>query len=177
MIGYIAGLWCDPEAGLGAVVLQNGPGHGPNMLSRRIIRVVAAARAGRHPGAGLAADVTIPDPGSGADEAPSAEASPGSAVPAPALSALAGTYRSHDPWTPTFRVVLRGDVPWLCFWAAPDGFEDEQPLRPFGQGGFRVGDDPLGPERLRFDTVINGRATRAWLSGWDYYRTGDPGDR
>jgi hypothetical protein len=30
--------------------------------------------------------------------------------------------------------------------------------------------DRLGPERLRFDLVIDGRARRAWLSGWDYYR-------
>ena len=69
---------------------------------------------------------------------------------------------------------MRGDVPWLCFWSAPDGFDDEQPLVPIdGEWNHRVGDDPLGPERLSFDTVIDGHTVRAWLSGWDYYRTGD----
>jgi hypothetical protein len=33
-----------------------------------------------------------------------------------------------------------------------------------------VSDDPGNPETLRFDTVIDGRALRAWLSGWPYYR-------
>jgi hypothetical protein len=52
----------------------------------------------------------------------------------------------------------------------PDGFDDEQPLVPMARGWFRVGSDRLGPERLRFDTTVEGRARRAWLSGWDYYR-------
>ncbi|MEO5885785.1 MAG: serine hydrolase, partial [Candidatus Limnocylindrales bacterium] len=83
---------------------------------------------------------------------------------------VTGTYRSHDPWTPLFRVEARGADLWLTFPAAPDGFDDEQPLVPMARGWFRVGADRLGPERLRFDTVIDGRARRAWLSGWDYYR-------
>ena len=96
------------------------------------------------------------------------------AEPSPATLAIEGHYRSHDPWTTNFRIVIRGDVPWLCFPAAPDGFDDEQPLRPMARGGYRVGDDPLGPERLRFDTPIEAHTRRAWLSGWDYYRVGDP---
>ena len=99
---------------------------------------------------------------------------PPGAEPPAELRAIVGHYRSHDPWISNFRIVLRGDVPWLLFAAAPDGFDDEQPLSRFGRDGFRVGEDPLGPERLRFDTVIDGRAVRAWLSGWDYYRVGDP---
>ena len=46
---------------------------------------------------------------------------------------------------------------------------------PMARGWYRVGADRLGPERLRFDTVIDGRAIRAWLSGWDYYRVPGPG--
>jgi CubicO group peptidase (beta-lactamase class C family) len=177
MVGYLSGLWCDPEAGLAAVVLQNGPGHGPNMLARRLIRVVAAALEGRDPAVELAERLAAEFPAVDADADAGAlteVASPESSNPPDAaVRAILGTYRSHDPWTPLFRVVLRGDVPWLSFHATPDGFEDEQPLHPFGRGGYRVGDDPLGPERLRFDTVIDGLATRAWLSGWDYYRVGD----
>ena len=92
----------------------------------------------------------------------------------PALKAITGYYRSHDPWTTNFRVVLRGSVPWLLFASEPDGFEGEQPLHAMAGGWFRVGDDRLGPERMRFDTVIDGHTARAWLSGWDYYRMGDP---
>ena len=111
-----------------------------------------------------------------ADDRAKAEEGP-STSPGSATSEITGTYRSHDPWTTTFRVVLRDDVPWLCFWSAPDGFEEEQSLIPIGEADERtycVGDDPLGPERLSFDTVIDGRTARAWLSGWDYYRMGDP---
>ena len=174
MIGYIAGLWCDPEAGLGAVVLQNGPGHGPNMLARRIIQVVHAAQEGRDPAAALAANLAALAAGGAVAATSSTEAATLDSAADPTLLAIAGTFRSHDPWTTNFQIVLRGHVPWLCFHSTPDGFEDEQPLLPFGRGSFRVGDDPLGPERLRFDTVIDGHATRARLSGWDYYWVGDP---
>jgi len=33
-----------------------------------------------------------------------------------------------------------------------------------------VGEDEGNAETLRFDTVVDGRALRAWLSGWPYYR-------
>lgn len=92
--------------------------------------------------------------------------------PDPAVAALAGQYRSHDPWVTNFRVILRGDVPWLLFAAAPDGFEDEQPLVARDDGSWRVGDDPLGPEDIRFDMVVGGRPLRAWLSGYPYFRVG-----
>ncbi len=179
MVGYIAGLWCDLESGLGAVVLQSGPGHGPNILSRQVIRVVAAALEGRDPAAelaGIVAAQAAADAADGAGTEESAGAPMGGdspTPPGPALAAIVGTYRSHDPWTPTFRIVLRGDVPWLVFPWGPDGFEDEQPLVELEDGSYRAGEDPLGPERVSFDTVIDGRMARAWLSGWDYYRTGD----
>ena len=35
-----------------------------------------------------------------------------------------------------------------------------------------VDNDPGNPEHLRFDTEVGGRALRAWLSGWPYYRVG-----
>jgi len=90
--------------------------------------------------------------------------------PSAELQAIAGHYRSHNPWTTNFRIVLRGDQPWLIFAGAPDGFDTEQPLVPGDDGSFRVGEDPGNPEALGFDTVVDGRALRAWLSGWPYYR-------
>ena len=75
--------------------------------------------------------------------------------PSAELRAIEGHYRSHIPWTTNFQVVLRGD---------------QQPLTPMANALFRVGTEPENPEHLRFDTVIDGRALRAWLSGWPYYR-------
>lgn len=92
--------------------------------------------------------------------------------PSAELQAVEGHYRSHNPWTTNFRIVLRGDRPWLIFAGAPDGFDTEQPLIPRDDGSFRVGEDEGNPEALRFDTLIDGRALRVWLSGWPYYRAG-----
>jgi hypothetical protein len=91
--------------------------------------------------------------------------------PPPAdLLAIAGHYRSYNPWTSNFRVVLRGDQAWLVFAAPPEGFRIEQLLVPAPDGSFRVSEDPTDPEGVRFDTLAEGRALRAWLSGWPYYR-------
>ena len=90
--------------------------------------------------------------------------------PSAELQAIAGHYRSHNPWTTNFRIALRGDQPWLIFAGAPDGFDTEQPLVPGDRGSYRVGEDSGNPETVSFDTVVAGRALRAWLSGWPYYR-------
>jgi D-alanyl-D-alanine carboxypeptidase len=92
--------------------------------------------------------------------------------PSAELHAIAGHYRSHNPWTTNFRIVLRGDQPWLIFAGAPDGFDTEQILVPLDDGSYRVGTDPGNPEGVKFDTVVGGHALRAWLSGWPYYRAG-----
>ena len=49
MVGYLAGMQWDVEAGLGAVVLQNGMGVAPNALARLLTRQALAAREGRDP--------------------------------------------------------------------------------------------------------------------------------
>jgi D-alanyl-D-alanine carboxypeptidase len=242
MVGYLAGVQADAEAGIGAVVLQNGVSAHPMQLARTLIRIVRdgpdpmplpAATAKADTGAeaewGELAGVYRADDGgsesieflarkdglmlrsdgreialqeleddlflapdaafdrfpfhverqpngipelwhggrryvrAGAEPSPLAE-------PSSELRSIAGHYRSHNPWTTNFRVVLRGDQPWLIFAAPPDGFDQEQPLVPSPDGSFRVGREPRKPERLRFDTVLDGRALRAWLSGWPYYR-------
>lgn len=280
MVGYLAGIQVDPEAGIGVVVLQNGYGAGPVTIARRIAGLGADAFAADALAAGDGGDATAAarppgsvaappvEPGETATEVP-ATAPPGVgradvvgswrpvdgpvdgpvdaglevvagpagpavrigeeavtlvprdegrwlaphprldrhllvvdrgldgadgvgeaelwhggdryvrtgatprqlAAPDPALAACAGTYRSHTPWTACFRVVVRGDRPWLTFADPPDGFEEEAPLVPLGDGTYRVGEDPGGPERLTFDTEIEGRPVRALLSCWPYYRT------
>jgi CubicO group peptidase (beta-lactamase class C family) len=141
MVGYLAGLQVDVEAGIGAIVLQNGYGTSPMRLAR------------------LAIGVREPDAG----EAPRAEHA------APQPSPIAGRYRSHIPWATSLEVVDRGGEPWLLFGSSPDGFDDGQRLVPDGDL-FRVGDDPGNPETMRFDTELDGRTLRAWLSGWPFYR-------
>lgn len=92
----------------------------------------------------------------------------------PAWHAYLGHYRSHNPWATNFRVVLRKGALWLCQpGAAADGFGEEERLVPLGDPGagrFRVGEDEASPERIRFDTLLDGEALRATLSGGDYYR-------
>ncbi len=80
--------------------------------------------------------------------------------------AYPGHYLSFNPWLSNFRVVLRKGALALV---DPSG--DEEPLVPFGTGVFRVGKDDRSPERIRFDTILNGRALHANLSCGDYYRT------
>jgi D-alanyl-D-alanine carboxypeptidase len=82
-----------------------------------------------------------------------------------AWSAYPGHYRSYNPWTPGFRVVLRQGALWLIY---PDG--DESRLKPDSEG-FRVDDDPEGPERFVFDTIVDGQALRVGSPGSEtYYR-------
>ena len=87
----------------------------------------------------------------------------------PGVAALAGHYRSYNPWLTNFRIIVRGHVAWLVL-PTSDGFEDEQPLAALPDGSFRVGEDPAGPEDLRFDAWVNGQPLRARLSGVDYFR-------
>lgn len=89
--------------------------------------------------------------------------------PPPGWEAYPGHYRAHNPWLTNFRVVLRKGRLWLI---APQG--EEQELVELGEGAFRVGVDERSPERIRFDTLINGQAVRATLSGCPYYRTFTP---
>ena len=81
--------------------------------------------------------------------------------------AYPGHYRTPNPWEPSFRIVVRKGK--LHFLTA----EDEEEVTPLGDGEFRVGED-YSAERLRFDTVTNGKALQANLSGIPYFRTFTP---
>jgi CubicO group peptidase (beta-lactamase class C family) len=85
-------------------------------------------------------------------------------------SAYAGHYRSHNPWGSNFRVVLRKGELRMLWPSEPDGFSPDDVLVPLADGSFRVGEDEGGPQRVRFDTLVNGAAWRAHVSGCEYYR-------
>ncbi len=80
-----------------------------------------------------------------------------------------GHYRSHNPWTSNFRVVLRKGSPVLIH---PDG--SEEPMAALRDGTFRVGVDRRSPERIEFSATFNGKAMVAALSGACYVRVSSP---
>jgi CubicO group peptidase (beta-lactamase class C family) len=83
---------------------------------------------------------------------------------------LVGHYRSHNAWLTNFRVAAKGgDLQW----GSDHLGRLREPLTPLGDGVFRVGKE-WSPERLWFDSVIDGAAQRAWLSGAAYHRTFRP---
>jgi len=79
--------------------------------------------------------------------------------------AYIGHYRSHNPWSSNFRVILRKGVLNLVH---PAG--QVVPLTPLGKGVFRIGKEGDFPEIIKFDAVASGRALRATLKGCDYPR-------
>jgi CubicO group peptidase (beta-lactamase class C family) len=92
------------------------------------------------------------------------EPAPSNAPPAN-LAGLAGRYDNDDPWLGTFRITARSDGLML------DG---GGPLVPLPDGAYRVGSDPAGCERIRFDADVNGQAQRLNFSGVDFWRKPDP---
>jgi hypothetical protein len=75
-------------------------------------------------------------------------------------------YRSNDPWSPVLRVFLRAGRLWLL-WPS-EGLEEE--LDPLEDGSFAVG-ERWTPRRLRFEEVVEGRATIAVYNGGRWYRS------
>jgi CubicO group peptidase (beta-lactamase class C family) len=151
MIGYVSTMWATADAALGAVALVNGP-HGSVALADALL----ALAAGREP----------PDP-----EPEAVEPLVGDGTAPAEQAAYVGHYRAHNPWLSNFRVAARAGRLWF----GTDALDSERhPLTPLEDGGFRVGEQSFSPERLRFDTLIDGHAQRAVLSGAPYYRTFTP---
>ena len=90
------------------------------------------------------------------------------AFPHPAAwNAYTGHYRypGAHPYDPALRVQLvKGAL----------AFEDGTPLVPLADGSFRVGAETWGAERMRFDTIADGRAQRALYTGVALYRVTTP---
>lgn len=85
--------------------------------------------------------------------------------------AFTGHYRSHNPWTSDIRVVAcEGNLQLLFTYGAPDGFDEEQALVPQGDGLFGIPINGYIYDWIRFDTIVDGEALRATISGGDYYR-------
>ena len=83
--------------------------------------------------------------------------------------AFVGHYHTYSPWMNDFRVYVRKGQLFIQWWGM---FESQ--LTPLEDGVFRYGEAEYSPERLRFDCFIAGEATRAVLSGAEYYRIESP---
>jgi CubicO group peptidase (beta-lactamase class C family) len=237
MVGYTADLLADLDAGVGVVVLTNGPAD-PEIVSKFALKLLCAFQEGNElPPEPLDDPYHVEKPGDFAgkyhrgektliltpkddhlyldykddsilleprepdvfliphpdfelfllhfewDEArrinlathgPDCYFPDGSLEPAvleypPDWEAYPGHYRSHNPWFPSFRVVLRrGEL----FFIYPSG--ECEPLHPIETGSFRVGADSCSPEFIRFEVIINAQAMQANLSGGVYSRTFTP---
>lgn len=88
----------------------------------------------------------------------------------PEWNAFVGHYRSHDPWASHARVFVRGSELWLQDPMLDEPRYHERPLVQLADGSFRVG-EIWSPDRVRFDTVIDGAATRLLYDCAPFYRT------
>jgi CubicO group peptidase (beta-lactamase class C family) len=148
MLGYVSYMRADTASGFGVVAFANGFG-GAWWLGEAVRAVVAGRELPE-------LDMTPDEPLVGDGSCP------------PEWEGFPGRFRAHNPWLPTFLVAGReGDLVLGTDWT--DG-SARHALAPLGDDGFRVGEPEWTPERLRFDTVVDGAAQRAVLSGTPYYR-------
>ncbi len=84
----------------------------------------------------------------------------------PSWSSYRGHYRANNPWTPSFRIVLRKGKLVLI-----DAYGSEDPMTPEGNKQFRIGADPMSPERIRFEMFIDGIPHMAVRSAGRFYRS------
>lgn len=148
MIGFQSELRADFTGGLGAVAFANG---------------IAGAEQLCHGALAIAGGDPPPDPAPKLAEPMRDDGS----CPADWLPYL-GHYRAHNAWATNFRVVAsEGGLVfgWDCY------DSERHPLTSVGEAEFRIGEQEWSPERLRFDTVIDGRAQRALFSGAEFHRT------
>lgn len=158
MIGYHGHVACDLEEGLGAIVLANGDGPWQE-LAFHAVAVLRAERTGSPEPAFTVRSSVQADPVT--DDEPDHWALP-----------FVGHYRTYNPWCSNLRVYWRGGQLWASY--AMDDVGHDAPLVRLSDGYYRLGSEERCPERLRFDTVIDGKAVRVTLSGCALYRTFTP---
>ena len=81
-----------------------------------------------------------------------------------------GRYRSYSPWSPTFRILVRGGG---LFLVAPGGVEapraDGEPIE-LAPALLRLGRDERLPERLQMGPIVDGKTILATRDGCRYSR-------
>ena len=166
--GYCSYSYGCRDTGVGVVALGNGPWAPPGAsgawaVVEHGLGLLRAAVLGHEP---------PPDPPPAVAEPPADEPPPGPAagdLPSD-LASLVGTFAAWNPWVPEVRV--RADAAGTGLVLLLPGDHDGARLVPLAGGGFRLGDDPASPERVEFTGVVEGRPTRAVVSGWPFDRVG-----
>lgn len=79
-----------------------------------------------------------------------------------------GWYRSFNPWLPAFAVIRRGAGLVISSNLRVDTYD--APLRRVGTRRYLVEHPGAVPDLIAFDTVVDGVALRATISGCAYYR-------
>jgi D-alanyl-D-alanine carboxypeptidase len=82
-------------------------------------------------------------------------------------NAYPGHYRTTHAWFNNFRIIVREGA---LYEVSPAG--DETKLEPLGSGLFK--EEGMSAERIRFDSIVDGKALRVNLSGVNYYRVFTP---
>ncbi len=161
MIGFTAYLLVDVVSGFGATVLMNS-GYGSYRLE--LVRFALACLTAEMAG-GPMPEVPPPPPSE-----PSEPSAPGDGDGPPGWEAVVGRYRSWNPWAPILDITERKGRLWASLVGdATDFGEQERGLIPLEDGRYRVGEDG-SPDRLRFETFVDGRAVWALLDGAPFAR-------
>lgn len=80
--------------------------------------------------------------------------------PPASLRALAGRYDNDDKWAGVVHVYARDGAVWF----------GSDRLSPLKDGGWRLGNEELSPERAYFDGIVNGRPQRLVISATPFWR-------
>jgi hypothetical protein len=146
MIGHHSQLWCDMDAGLAVAVFVNGKA-GSDPMAQFALQALGG-------GSPKQPEFDFDDPAATTtfDREPAAD-----------WREICGLYRSYNPWAPVVVVGTVQGVPHVLHWG--DAFE----LTLLDDGSYRLGEE-WSPERMRFDTVIGGRAMRAWVGAAPFCR-------
>jgi CubicO group peptidase (beta-lactamase class C family) len=87
-------------------------------------------------------------------------------------AAYVGHFANVGPEGPAARVFVREGRLWVLM--SLNEFGAPLLLEPLGEGLFRMGEETYSPERVRFDTIMDGVATRMMFSGVPLYRRETP---
>jgi CubicO group peptidase (beta-lactamase class C family) len=148
MVGYHSQLWCDLDAGLVAAAVVNGRA-GAALLAEHALRIAAGDE--------------VDDPALGDLDDPAA-AVPLDDEPPQEWLPMCGLYRSHNPWAATLRIGTSEGRPVAVHWG------EAEPLAELADGSYRMGAPDRSPERLRFDTPLDGRFVRVRHSATAFHR-------
>jgi D-alanyl-D-alanine carboxypeptidase len=87
--------------------------------------------------------------------------------------AYVGHYENHNPEGPRVRVFVRGSR-LMALMEGEVPTTGIEALDRVGDATFRPAKPSYNPERLRFDTVVDGHALRLFVSGAPLYRVDTP---